>query len=1005
MRRPPPAVVRMLDGIGIAVRRFVVGHTPFARPYERLAGAFWTWWDRASRGAAGPVLDRYGSWLEVNRWTARDRRDLERRLAAAGTLPRLSVVMPVHDPPLPFLEQAIDSALTQVHGDFELCVADDASLDGAVRACLAQRATADRRIKVVRLAENVGIGGATNAAAALATGEFLVFLDHDDVLHPAALGEVALALAERREADLLYTDHDKIDEAGRRYEPQLKPAWSPELLLSYMYLGHLRVVRRRVFESLGGCRAGFDGAQDHDLALRVAEAAPDVVHLPLVLYHWRAWSGSVASSGRVKPAAFEAGRRAVSEAFARRSVEAEVTRPPWAEQAALALYEARFSDDGPEVAVLIPTRNRADLLRPCLRSLARTTYRRYRVVVIDNGSDDPETLQMLDGLPHVLRLPDLAPRWSFASVMNRAAAQVDAEWLLLLNDDTEVVAPEWLSAMVGYARLPGVGAVGAKLVRPDGRIDHAGVVHGADAGLPGHAFRGRDAADSGYMSLAAVARNCSAVTAACLLTPRALFRSVGGLDEARFAVAYNDVDYCDRIRAAGHRVVYCPAALLRHHVGASRSPREDPRERLEMRRSRPRPHDDYVSPYLTLEGGGLEIVPRRLPRRPRTPLRVLLWGTDLGRTGGPLHQLELAAGLRDRCAADVRVTVVNDGPLGEEFARKGLAVEVRAHPLVSARGRGYDAAVDILAGEMAAARADVVVANTLEAFYAIDAAARVGIASVWNVHEARGGGGAYGGWPPGLGTRAEACFRHPYRIVFVSQAARDSYAWLDVAHRATVIRNVLHPARLRAASPLDRAAARAAQGAVRDDVVFLLLGTVCERKGQLDLAGALRRLPPALAARARFAIVGDRGLPYGRELRRRVAALPAFVRERVRVHDEVADPTPFYHAADVFVCTSRVESYPRVILEAMGHGLPVVTTPAFGITEQVAEGVNAIFYRAADVSALARAIERLIADPVERGRFAQASPATLAALGTFESMIDAYAEVLNEAAETGARTE
>jgi GT2 family glycosyltransferase/glycosyltransferase involved in cell wall biosynthesis len=762
-----------------------------------------------------------------------------------------------------------------------------------------------------------------------------------------------------------------------------------------MYLGHLRVMRRSLYAEIGGCRAGFDGAQDHDLALRAAEHAREVVHVPLVLYHWRAWRGSVADSGNAKPAGFDAARNAIEQALARRAVPAPVERPAWARRRAIGIYTPRFPDDGPEVAVLIPTRNRADLLRPCLHALARTAYRRHRVVVVDNGSDDAEALRLLEGLPNVLPVPSPGGRFSFAAVMNRAAAGVDAELLLFLNDDTEALAPEWLSQMVGYSRLPGVGAVGAKLVRPDDRLDHAGIVHGADGGLPGHAFRGREQSDSGYMALADVARNCSGVTAACLLTPRALFLEHGGFDERYFAVAYNDVDYCDRLRASGHRIVYCPSAVVRHRVGASRGPRDDPNERREMRRRRPVPRDRYVNPNLALEGGGFDVVPRRLVRGPRPRLSVLSWGTDLTLTGAPLHQLELLKALRDRGRADVRVTVVRDGPLRKAFSDAGLAVEVRCHPLADVGPTGYDAAVSRLAEELSGGGADVVHVNTLEAFYAVDAAARAGRPCVWNVHEVYQGPQS-GCWPPGFEGRGEACFRKPYRTVFVSEAARASFSPLDRARRGAVVRNVLDPRRVRRATPSDRACARARLGVTRE-IVVLLLGTVCERKGQHDLVEALGRLSPSLADRARFVIVGERGLPYGLDLRRRAEALPAALRAILRIEPEVLDPTPFLQAADLFLCTSRIESYPRVVLEAMAHGLPIVTTPVYGIVEQVREGVNAFFYPPGDTEALASILGDLIEDESERRRLAAAAEPTLESLGTFDAMVDAYAEVLAEA--------
>jgi GT2 family glycosyltransferase/glycosyltransferase involved in cell wall biosynthesis len=949
-----------------------------------------------------PTVDRYDAWLALNRWSDARRDALRRRLADTAALPTLSVVMPVYRPPRVWLDRAVESLREQVHADWQLCIADDASGDSDLAAHLGALGRTDPRIRVTFRERNGNISLATNSAAALATGEFLVFLDQDDELAPDALGEIALALAKQPDADLLYSDDDKIDANGRRYAPQFKPDFSPELLLSNMYMGHALVVRRSLFEALGGFREGFEGSQDFDFALRATERARAVVHIPLVLYHWRALAGSTATSGAAKPASFDAGERAVSEALARRGSRGKAARPPWAIASGIGLWWHDFPDDGPKVALLIPTKNQRDVLARCIDSLARTTYRDYEVVVIDNDSDDAATIAYLASLPHrVLRIGNPGPRFSFAHINNRAAEAVDADYVLFLNNDTEVREPRWLSRMMGFAQLPGVGAVGARLLYPDGRVQHAGVLHGYYDGLPGPAFKLLPQNDYGYLSHAMTPRNYGAVTAACMLTARKLFLDSGGFDEKRFAVAFNDVDYGFRLEARGLRCVYVPGAELTHYEGHTRGFVDDPREPAAYRAQYGRRYERYYNPNLSLADERFAIEPRRaFVAPPLEPARALMCAFNLNWEGAPYSQFEMTAELKRRGVLDPIVYAPQDGPLRAAYERAGIAVHVAPHPLAGvATDDAYDEAVDAFAGWIRDQRVRVVYGNTLQTFYAIDAAHRIGVASVWNPRESEPWQDYYRQFPDAVAARALRCYEYPYRIVFVAHATAHGSAALDTRHNFTVVHNGLDRRRIAsAAAGIDRDRTRRDLGAAPDDVVVLLLGTVCERKGQLDLARALAVLPDAVARRVRTFFVGDRPSAYSRSLAAALDALPAERRARVEVVPETEDVARHFIAADVFACTSRVESYPRVILEAMAYGLPIVTTPVFGIREQVREGVNGLFYEPGDVAALAVALERLAVDAQLRSRLASNAVPALDALTDFDEMVEHYARIFVEAA-------
>ncbi|NEP03752.1 MAG: glycosyltransferase, partial [Okeania sp. SIO4D6] len=567
------------------------------------------------------TIDIYDAWLAVNNWGDRSVQYLISRLESCQTvLPKISVVMPVYNPPVEFLDKAIASVLNQVYQNWEFCIADDCSSNPDIREFLTEMAEKDCRIKLIFRSENGNISAATNSAAELATGDFILFLDNDDELTPDALGEVALYLSQNPETDFLYSDDDKINVEGKRFDPQFKPEYSPELLLSYMYMGHLCVVRKEIFDRVGGLRIGFEGSQDYDFALRATEISREVGHLPLVLYHWRTSPGSTAISGGEKPKSFLAGERAVQESLKRRGVKGDIYQPDWAVRENLGIFKATFPDEGKSVSIIIPTKNQVKLLKSCIESLRKTTYENYQIFVIDNESDEPEILEYFANLKSsfsrsanisVISIPNSGGKFNFAAINNRAVEQVDSEYILFLNNDTEVISPNWLSQMIGYAQFPGVGAVGAKLIYPDKRIQHAGVIHGLHHGLAGHAFKLLHSENRGYLSQAFVSRNYSAVTAACMLTSRQLFLDLGGFDESNFAVAYNDADYGYRLLERGYRSVYCPDAELIHKEGTSRGYSDNPQEEANYRQKYSQMVDRFYSPHFSLESELFEIQPRR----------------------------------------------------------------------------------------------------------------------------------------------------------------------------------------------------------------------------------------------------------------------------------------------------------------------------------------------------------------------------------------------------------
>ena len=971
-------------------------------------------------------IDRYDAWLLVNQWNVRSRDYLISRLKSCRQpLPKISVVMPVYNPQIDFLESAIDSVIAQVYPNWEFCIADDCSTDFTVAETLKNWAEKDDRIRIQFRTENGNISAATNSAAALATGDIILFLDNDDELTPDALGEVALYFATHPTTDFLYSDDDKIDTKGRRFAPQFKPQWSPELLLSYMYLGHLCAVRKQIFEQIGGLRIGFEGSQDYDFALRATEISRHVAHLPLVLYHWRTAPGSTAISGAAKPASFAAGQKSIQDALNRRKINGNVAQHAWAIKENLGIFAQDFPDSGPSVTVIIPTKNQLKLLKACLDSLENTTYKNYQIAVIDNESDDPKTLEYLKQLTcQVLRIKNPGGKFSFAAINNRAVEQVDSEYVLFLNNDTEVINPRWLSQMVGYAQIPDVGAVGARLLYPDGRIQHAGVIHGLHHGLAGHAFKLMDKHNRGYLSQAMVTRNYSAVTAACTITPRQLFLELGGFDEDNFAVAYNDVDYGYRLLARGYRCVYCPDAELLHKEGTSRGFTDNPQEVAAFRRKYAGRNDSFYSPHLSLENEYFHIQPRRVfmneeGRRKKEEgrggneeegsgllvaaagnlihrVRVLMCSNSLDFTGAPLHQYEIAVKLAAEGVIEPIVLCATDGPLRQAYEQQGIEVIVRDNPLEHIYQRdAYDEAIRSFSKEIESLKVDAIYANTLENFFVVDAARQIGIPAVWNVHESEPWQTYFNRFGSEIAARALECFRFPYKVIFVADATRDRYLPLNSHHNFRVIHNGLDLSKL--ANLANSELARKSLGIAAEDVVILLLGTVCERKGQQDLVKALSLLPDKWHNKIRCFIVGDRPSIYSNKLADMVAELPKELRQRVTVVPETGEAGKYYKAADIFVCTSRVESFPRVILEAMACDLPIITTPVFGIKEQVRQGINGLFYTPDRPDELVAALISLLENKSVRQELAENAKYVLDSLNTFEEMTQAYADIFCEA--------
>jgi GT2 family glycosyltransferase len=521
--------------------------------------------------AAGDA--EYRAWIaDHDRLTQVDRRAIAERVAQLPPV-TFSIVMPVCDPREDRFAAAIASVRAQLWPGWELCIADDASTAPHVGRMLDELA-ADPRVRIVRRSQRGHIAAASNSALALASGDFVALLDHDDVLAEHALYWVAEEIDAHPTADLIYSDEDQLDGRGRRCQPAFKPDFDPLALLSRNFVSHLGVFRRGLLQELGGFREGFDGSQDHDLVLRVAERVPvsRIRHIPAVLYHWRQ-TGAASFSERALARCADASRRAVAEHLARSGIAADVVAHPLVPASVRVIR--RIPDPAPLVSVIVPTRDRAELLADCVRGVLRgTDYPALELIVIDNASRQPGTAALFgriaeDRRVRILHVAD--KRFNFSALCNAGATAAQGDILLLLNNDTEVMDPGWLGAMVAHAIRPEVGAVGAKLLYPNQRVQHAGLVLGCGPDLvAAHMFSGARRDAPGAAGALWLEREVGAVTAACLAIRRETYLAVGGMNEKDLPIAYNDVDLCLRLRAAGFAIVWTPFAELIHHESATR---------------------------------------------------------------------------------------------------------------------------------------------------------------------------------------------------------------------------------------------------------------------------------------------------------------------------------------------------------------------------------------------------------------------------------------------------
>lgn len=538
---------------------FIVPPKMWAYYFEKLKEKLQ--WEESSIAFLNPFdIEEYNEWIVKH--------EIHDEVKKLDYNPKISIIVPVYNAPINYLEECMDSVIDQNYENWELCIADDKSTDPEVKKTLEKYKKKDKRIKVVYRKENGNISKATNSAFDIATGEYIALLDNDDVLTKDALYEVAKVINKDKKTDFIYSDEDKLNPEGRRCDPYFKADFSPDTLLSNNYICHLTVFKKSLLDEVGGERSEYDGAQDFDLFLRLTEKAKKIVHIPRILYHWRIIPGSTSENISAKPKAVEAGKKAIEAALKRRKIKGTVDSSN-NDGTYIVNYEIK---NNPKISIIIPTRDYADTLETCLKSIyEKSTYKNYEIIIVDNNSQEQETFDLFEKYKKehknfkVLRLEC---EFNYSYINNEAVKQATGDYILLLNNDTEVITKDWLEKMVMYASRPHIGAVGVKLLYPDNTIQHGGMIIGIN-GVASHAYINMPRTFGGHFGRLKAPFNYGGVTAACLMVEKKKYNEVGGLEE-ELQVNFNDVDFNMKLTKKGYYNVFLPQVELYHYESKSR---------------------------------------------------------------------------------------------------------------------------------------------------------------------------------------------------------------------------------------------------------------------------------------------------------------------------------------------------------------------------------------------------------------------------------------------------
>jgi O-antigen biosynthesis protein len=907
--------------------------------------------DKAPLIAPRPLVDRYSTWISKHEPDPAALEEQRRASKQFSTRAKISLLTPVYNTSAGFLDEMFASVVAQTYDHWEMCVVDGGSDRPETIETLRRWELREPRVRIQHLAENLGISENTNRALQAATGDLVACVDHDDLLAPFALYELALAASKFPEADIFYSDEDRWNPEGKRHAPFFKPEWSPELLCSSMYIGHLTAYRRSLADQIGGFRKEFDLSQDYDFALRATERARAIHHIPHVLYHWREHPESGSAGG--KPDARKTNLAALADAMRRRNLPAEVVEYPTANRARLIVAS------WPRVSVIIPT-DSPTRAQVCLRDLPRNTkYPDLEIVIVTN-SRLLGSLKSLETPNATVRLVPYDKPFNFSDKCNLGAAAATGERLIFYNDDVETTQPGWIQNLIEPLENPEVGAVAPKLLYETGKIQHAGLVMGV-RGLAGTAFHQHAADSTEHFNLAQSLRDVAALSAACLAMRRDDFRRIGGFDAVNTPIAHSDIDLCFKVREAGLRCVYTPYATLSHagHVSIAveeekAAVRRRDKASLYLLKRWPRftTHDPYFTDNMRDWLFSDSPTPlRMMARDERASLEaypdLLFISHDLSLSGAPILLLYLATWCK-RNGMFVLVVAPDEGPLREKYEAAGIPLII--DPLIMTQHESFvNFARDF----------DCVLANTIRSEPAVRSAHAAKVPVIWWVHETQ---------------VAQHYLREDTKL-------RSALALADVVlapseRTASVYRpfNDLSVKSSFSGIPDARESVTSSGNGQPRAFRFLVLGSIEPRKGQDIFSEAVLSLPAEMRKSAEFHLLGRvMDLEFGARVEAATASLPNFFFDGPCDHREALEAI---QRSDALVCSSRDEAMPVTILEALSLGKPIVSTNVGGIGEILIDGHDALLVRPEDPAALALTMQRLWESPALAQQLGQNARAT-----------------------------
>jgi glycosyltransferase involved in cell wall biosynthesis/GT2 family glycosyltransferase len=930
------------------------------------AGAFWAdcrhaygHYRRLAPSATEPrtQTDPYTAWVQVNRMTPPLRLALERAAAGlGGNAPRFGLIIDTRACSSAQVQQLTQSLREQHYDRWEAWFVGDQSAPAG-----------DARCHTVRPQGPKDIIRALNTAAKEFSGTHLLYLPGHSRLSADALLEISLCLADKPDLELIYTDEDRMDDNGLRSEPVFKPEWSPALALSGLFPGSLGVLRRDRFMALGAFREPYTELPWLDVLLRLGDnlTSAMVAHLPLICHHARA---SISREIDLADRSVEQARKALADTVRRRHWPAEPFLPETAHHRRLRFHQLRWSAGvlkNLPVTIVIPTRDRLHLLQECVELLDETVdWRHVKLVIVDDHSRDADAVRYLAAIQQrtdlrctVVKTQDPHAPFNYSRLVNAALPHIDTPLVLHLNNDVNALEQGWIEEMAGWFTQDDVGIVGAKLVYPEKTLNHTGIVIGPHGGLADTPFAKAEEAAVG-VEWHAVAREVSAVTGACLMTRTSLYRSLGGFDEKDFGVSYNDVDYCLRVRAAGQRVIYSPQAKLMHWGSATRGVTFDEAEHVAFLQRYPGYTDPYFSANWQLVGNQVVCTGPRHARTDRAgKLRILLLTHNLNLEGAPLFILEYARWLVREAGFSIEVLSAQDGPLRAGFEELGTPITlVNASEIyASSDEEVFSSRIADLALKLDWTRIDLVVCNTLVNFWGVHLARAGGRPSLFYIHESASVPRFFRNTlKPELHHLVGQAFAECTRALFLCQATRAYYEDYNLHGNFRIVPSWIQLGDIaQYRTTHARATMRREHGFRDDEVVIANIGTICERKGQHIFIRAVEHFNRHFGHRGRFrfAMVGARPGIYLDLLQRDLArlALP-----NITLVPETRAVFDFFVAADMFVCSSYEESFPRVVMEAMAFQTPIVSTNVHGIPELVQQRADAYLVPPGDPIALSR---------------------------------------------------